>query len=167
MFEWLRGRYGPRAATLDRDDLLEDFTEGSRRVVALTQEEARGLGHNYTGTEHILLALLREDQGIAPSVLKSLGVDADEAKVRVESIVGHDDAEPVGEELPPTPRLRKVLQLARREALHLSQNHVSPEHLLLGLARESEGVASRVLADLGVDRNEVRRRVQRELGIGE
>lgn len=168
MFEWLRGRRPGWAATLFREDLFEGFTEGSRRVVDFAQEEARHLRHNYTGTEHILLGLLRENEGVAATVLRSLGVDLGEVKERIESIVGLGE-EPVHGEVPLTPRSKKLLQLARREALHLDHDYVGTEHLLLGLVRgyegvEYQGVAARILVDQGVAPDEVRRRVQLALG---
>ncbi len=174
MFEWLRGRRAVRTSTLTHENSFEGFTEGARRVLALAQEEARRFGHSYIGTEHVLLGLVREEQGMAGAVLRSLGVEAGEVRRRIESIVGHEEAaaEPVDEELPLTPRLRRMLQTARREALQLDHNYVGTEHLLCGLVRsglvrQPEGVAARVLEDLGVDRNEVLRRVQRELGANE
>ncbi|MDP9480779.1 MAG: hypothetical protein M3R38_34805 [Actinomycetota bacterium] len=169
MFEWLRGRGLGRATPPTTEDPFEGLTEGALRVVAQAREESRRFGHSYVGTEHILLGLLREDVGAAATVLKGSGVDPDEARASVEGIVGQDDGTPGPGEVPFTPRAKGGLRLARQEALRLDQDHVGPEHLLLGLVRDAEegeglGVAARVLEDLGVDRREVRRRVHRELG---
>ena len=172
MFEWLRGRGIGRATTPTGEGLFEDLTEGARRVMALAQEEARHLGHSYTGTEHILLGLLQEDEGTAAVVLEGSGAALDEVRGRVEGIVGQDDGEPLHGDVPFTPRSKEVLRLARREALRLEDDHVGKNHLLVGLVdeaeeRESLGVAARVLVALGVDRHELRWRVRRELGTGE
>ncbi len=166
MFEWLRGRGRGRAATPTYDDPFEGLTEGALRVVALAREESRHLGHSYIGTEHVLLGLLREDEGTAATVLKGSGMDLDGARGSVEGIVGQDDGTPGPGEVPFTPRAKGVLRLARLEALRLDHDHVGAEYLLLGLVRDAEegeglGVAARVLVDLGVDRQEVRQRASK------
>jgi ATP-dependent Clp protease ATP-binding subunit ClpC len=133
--------------------------------VVLAQEEARTFNHNYIGTEHLLLGLLREDEGVAARALSSLNVHLDEVREQVESIVGYGE-EGTGGQAPFTPRSKKVLELALREALQLGHNYIGTEHILLGLVRESEGVAARVLSNLDVDPDKVRREVVRMLGGG-
>src|SRR4051794_35576981 len=145
--------------------MFERFTERARKVVVLAQEEARHFNHNYIGTEHLLLGLLREDEGVAARALSSLNVTLDEVREQVESIVGYGE-EGTGGQAPFTPRSKKVLELALREALQLGHNYIGTEHILLGLVRESEGVAARVLSNLGVDPDKVRREVVRMLGGG-
>ncbi|MDN5696987.1 MAG: NDP-hexose 4-ketoreductase, partial [Rubrobacter sp.] len=145
--------------------MFERFTERARKVVVLAQEEARHFNHNYIGTEHLLLGLLREDEGVAARALTSLGVSLDEVREQVESIVGYGE-EGSGGQAPFTPRSKKVLELALREALQLGHNYIGTEHILLGLVRESEGVAARVLSNLDVDPDKVRREVVRMLGGG-
>src|ERR671932_104028 len=145
--------------------MFERFTERARKVVVLAQEEARHFNHNYIGTEHLLLGLLREDEGVAARALASLNVTLDEVREQVESIVGYGE-EGTGAQAPFTPRSKKVLELALREALQLGHNYIGTEHILLGLVRESEGVAARVLSNLGVDPDKVRREVVRMLGGG-
>src|ERR671933_781121 len=145
--------------------MFERFTERARKVVVLAQEEARHFNHNYIGTEHLLLGLLREDEGVAARALSSLNVTLDEVREQVESIVGYGE-EGTGAQAPFTPRSKKVLELALREALQLGHNYIGTEHILLGLVRESEGVAARVLSNLGVDPDKVRREVVRMLGGG-
>ena len=145
--------------------MFERFTERARKVVVLAQEEARHFNHNYIGTEHLLLGLLREDEGVAARALGSLNVTLDEVREQVESIVGYGE-EGTGGQAPFTPRSKKVLELALREALQLGHNYIGTEHILLGLVRESEGVAARVLSNLGVDPDKVRREVVRMLGGG-
>ena len=145
---------------------FEEFTERARSVVILAQEEARRFDHNYVGTEHLLLGLIREESGLAARVLRRLGVQLDEAREQVESVVGYGEGG-FGPHLPFTPRTNKVLQLALREAMQLGHSYVGTEHVLLGLVRESEGVAARVLSNLDVDRDAVRREFVRELpGVG-
>ena len=129
--------------------MFERFTERARKVVVLAQEEARHFNHNYIGTEHLLLGLLREDEGVAARALTSLNVTLDEVREQVESIVGYGE-EGTGGQAPFTPRSKKVLELALREALQLGHNYIGTEHILLGLVRESEGVAARVLSNLDV-----------------
>jgi ATP-dependent Clp protease ATP-binding subunit ClpC len=143
--------------------MFERFTERARQVVVLAQEEARALKHNYIGTEHLLLGLLREEEGIAARVLESLEVTVEEVRAQVANIVGEGDEVP-GAQIPFTPRAKNVLELALREALSLGHNHVGTEHVLLGLVREGEGVAARILLDLGVTAEAVRDAVIRQLG---
>jgi ATP-dependent Clp protease ATP-binding subunit ClpC len=143
--------------------VFERFTERARQVVVLAQDEARLLKHNYIGTEHILLGLLRQEDGIEAAALESLGVRIEDVRDQVARIVGQGD-EVAGGQLPFTPRSKRVLELALREAIALSHKHVGPEHILLGLARENEGVASRILLDQGADSEKVRQEVIRRLG---
>jgi len=145
--------------------MFERFTERARKVVVLAQEEARHFNHNYIGTEHLLLGLLREDEGVAARALASLNVTLDEVREQVESIVGYGE-EGTGGQAPFTPRSKKVLELALREALQLGHNYIGTEHILLGLVRESEGVAARVLSNLDVDPDRIRRQVVQQLGGG-
>jgi dihydroneopterin aldolase len=142
--------------------MFERFTHRAREAVVLAQEEAGRLRHNYIGTEHLLLGLLREDEGVAARALASLGVALEEARERVESIVGYGEEGP-GPQAPFTPRSKNVLELALREALQLGHNYIGTEHILLGLVMESEGVAVRVLSDLGVSPDEVRGELVRML----
>ncbi|MBA3364639.1 MAG: UvrB/UvrC motif-containing protein, partial [Actinobacteria bacterium] len=134
---------------------FERFTERARQVVVLAQDEARALKHNYIGTEHILLGLLREEEGLAASVLESLDITVEEVRAQVARIVGQGDEVTTGQ-IPFTPRAKKVLELALREALSLGHNYIGTEHILLGLAREGEGVANRILLDVGVASSEAR-----------
>ena len=124
-------------------------------MVVLAQEEARGLRHNYIGTEHLLLGLLREEEGIAARVLESLDVTLDEVRAQVARYVGAGD-ELIAGQIPFTPRSKKVLEMSLREALSLGHNWIGTEHVLLGLARENEGVAARILLDLDADAEKVR-----------
>jgi hypothetical protein len=135
--------------------MFERFSDRARRVVVLAQEEARILNHNYIGTEHILLGLLAENEGIAAQVLHSLDVDLEEARTQVREIIGHGATAPSGH-VPFTPRAKMVLELSLREALQLGHNYIGTEHILLGLVREGEGVAARVLETLGADLGRVR-----------
>jgi len=147
--------------------VFERFTERARQVVVLAQDEARALAHNYIGTEHVLLGLLREEEGIAARVLESLGVTIEDVRSQVGRIVGQGDEVATGQ-IPFTPRAKKVLELAQREALSLGHNYIGTEHVLLGLARENQGVASRILLDLGSDSERIRNEVTRMLsGSGE
>jgi dihydroneopterin aldolase len=143
--------------------MFERFTERARKVVVLAQEEARRFGHGYIGTEHLLLGLLREDEGVAARALASLNVTLDEVREQVESIVGYGE-EGTGAQAPFTPRSKKVLELALREALQLGHNYIGTEHILLGLARENEGVASQMLSGMGVEADGIREQVIRLLG---
>jgi ATP-dependent Clp protease ATP-binding subunit ClpC len=143
--------------------VFERFTERARQVVVLAQEEARALRHNYIGTEHLLLGLLREEEGIAARVLESLEVTIEDVRAQVARIVGQGDELTVGQ-IPFTPRAKRVLELALREALSLGHNWIGTEHVLLGLAREDDGVAKQILLDFGVDADRIRNEVIRMLG---
>jgi ATP-dependent Clp protease ATP-binding subunit ClpC len=143
--------------------LFERFTERAREVIVLAQDEARALKHNYIGTEHILLGLLREEEGLAARVLASLGVTLAEVRAQVERIIGQGD-EPTTSQIPFTPRAKKVLEFALREAQALGHNHIGTEHVLLGIARENEGVAARILLDFDIDADRIRAEVIRTLG---
>ncbi|MGB9136054.1 MAG: ATP-dependent Clp protease ATP-binding subunit [Pseudonocardiaceae bacterium] len=134
------------------------FTDRARRVVVLAQEEARMLNHDYIGTEHILLGLIHEGQGVAAKVLESLGIALEGVRQQVEEIIGQGQQAPSGH-IPFTPRAKKVLELSLREALQLGHNYIGTEHILLGLIREGEGVAAQVLVKLGADLNRVRQQV--------
>lgn len=138
--------------------MFERFTDRARRVVVLAQEEAKMLNHNYIGTEHILLGLIHEGEGVAAKALESLGVSLDAVRERVQDIIGQGQQQPTGH-IPFTPRAKKVLELSLREALQLGHNYIGTEHILLGLIREGEGVAAQVLVQLGADLNKVRQQV--------
>jgi hypothetical protein len=138
--------------------VFERFTDRARRVVVLAQEESRLLNHNYIGTEHILLGLIHEGEGIAAQALESLNISLADVRGEVERIIGHGGSAPSGH-IPFTPRAKKVLELSLREALQLGHNYIGTEHVLLGLIREGEGVAAQVLGDLGADLATVRQRV--------
>ncbi len=138
--------------------MFERFTDRARRVVVLAQEEARVLNHNYIGTEHILLGLLREDEGVAAQALKALEISLETVRQQVEQIIGQGQQAPSGH-IPFTPRAKKVLELSLREALQLGHNYIGTEHILLGLIHEGHGVAAQVLARLGADLNRVRQQV--------
>ena len=135
--------------------MFERFTDRARRVVVLAQEEARMLNHNYIGTEHILLGLIHEGEGVAAKALESLGISLDAVRQQVEEIIGQGQQAPSGH-IPFTPRAKKVLELTRREAEQLGHNYIGTEHILLGLIREGDGVAAQVLVKLGADLNRVR-----------
>jgi ATP-dependent Clp protease ATP-binding subunit ClpC len=139
-------------------EVFERFTDRARRTVVFAQEEARLLNHNYIGTEHILLGLLREEEGVAAKALTTLGVSLEAVRRDVGEIVGRGSEVPRGH-IPFTPRAKKVLELSLREALQLGHNYIGTEHILLGLIREGEGVAARVLQKLGADLNRVRQTV--------
>jgi ATP-dependent Clp protease ATP-binding subunit ClpC len=143
--------------------LFERFTERARQVVVYAQGEARSLKHDYIGTEHLLLGLLREEEGIAARVLEGFNVTYDGVRAQVERIVGQGDELASGQ-IPFTPRAKKVLELALREAMALQSSFIGTEHLLLGIARENRGVASRVLLDFDVDAEKIRTAVIRMLG---
>jgi ATP-dependent Clp protease ATP-binding subunit ClpA len=148
-------------ATVQRGVLIEvfeRFTDRARRVVVLAQEEARMLNHNYIGTEHLLLGLVHEGEGVAAKVLESLGISLRAVRQQVEEIIGQGQQAPGGH-IPFTPRAKKVIELAQREANDLGHNYVGTEHLLLGLVREGEGVAAQVLVKLGADLAGVRQQV--------
>ena len=138
--------------------MFERFTDRARRVVVLAQEEARMLNHNYIGTEHILLGLIHEGEGVAAKALESLGISLEAVRQQVEEIIGQGQQAPSGH-IPFTPRAKKVLELSLREALQLGHNYIGTEHILLGLIREGEGVAAQVLVRLGADLNRVRQQV--------
>ncbi len=138
--------------------MFERFTDRARRVVVLAQEEARMLNHNYIGTEHILLGLIHEGEGVAAKGLESLGISLEGVRAQVEEIIGQGQQAPSGH-IPFTPRAKKVLELSLREALQLGHNYIGTEHILLGLIREGEGVAAQVLVKLGADLNKVRQQV--------
>ena len=138
--------------------MFERFTDRARRVVVLAQEEARMLNHNYIGTEHILLGLIHEGEGVAAKALESLGISLDAVRQQAEDIIGKGQQAPSGH-IPFTPRAKKVLELSLREALQLGHNYIGTEHILLGLIREGEGVAAQVLIKLGADLNRVRQQV--------
>src|ERR1700730_13860067 len=142
--------------------MFERFTERARRVVVLAQEEARMLNHNYIGTEHILLGLIREGQGVAGRALESLGISLEAVRQQVEQIIGRGQQAPSGH-IPFTPRAKKVLELSLREAQQLGHNYIGTEHILLGLLREGSGVAAQVLVKLGADLNRARQQVVRLL----
>ncbi|GAA1234585.1 ATP-dependent Clp protease ATP-binding subunit [Janibacter melonis] len=138
--------------------MFERFTDRARRVVVLAQEEARLLNHNYIGTEHILLGLIHEGEGVASKALESLGISLEQVREQVQDIIGPGQQAPSGH-IPFTPRAKKVLELSLREALQLGHNYIGTEHILLGLIREGEGVAAQVLVKLGADLGRVRQTV--------
>ena len=138
--------------------MFERFTDRARRVVVLAQEEARLLNHNYIGTEHILLGLIHEGEGVAAKALESLGISLEAVRSQVEELIGQGGSSPSGH-IPFTPRAKKVLELSLREALQLGHNYIGTEHILLGLIREGEGVAAQVLVKLGADLSRVRQQV--------
>src|SRR4026207_1630594 len=140
--------------------MFERFTERARQVVVLAQEEARTLKHNYIGTEHILLGLLREEEGLAARVLESLDITVERVRAQVVRIVGSGEEVTSGQ-IPFTPRAKKGPELALREALSLGHNYIGTEHILLGLVRENEGVAARILLDFDADSEKVRTEVIR------
>ena len=143
--------------------MFERFTEKAIKVIMLAQEEARRLGHNFVGTEQVLLGLIGEGTGVAAKTLKSMGVNLKDARVEVEKIIGRGSGF-VAVEIPFTPRAKRVLELSWDEARQLGHNYIGTEHLLLGLIREGEGVAARVLENLGVDLNKIRTNVVKMLG---
>jgi ATP-dependent Clp protease ATP-binding subunit ClpA len=145
--------------------VFERFTDRARRVVVLAQEEARTLSHDYIGTEHILLGLLHEGEGVAGQALASLDIGLDNTRAFVEREVGQGAKAPGGH-IPFTPRAKKVLELSLREALQLRHNYIGTEHILLGVIREGEGLAARALVNGGVDLAELRQRVLDQLGRG-
>jgi hypothetical protein len=142
--------------------LFSRFTGRARHAVVLAQEQARELKHSYVGTEHLLLGLLRESEGLAAQVLAALGVREDEARAQLLRIVGEGE-HAVGGQIPFTPRAKKVMELALREALALGHNYIGTEHLLLGLGREGEGVAAQILLAFGADAEKVRAEIERQL----
>jgi len=142
--------------------MFERFTDQARRVVVVAQEESRKLGHDYIGTEHLLLGILGAGESVAVQALASLGVSLEAARQQVEDIVGRGSHEVSGH-IPFTPRAKKVLELSLREAIQLGHNYIGTEHILLGLIREGEGVAAQVLTRLGADLNRTRQQVIRLL----
>jgi ATP-dependent Clp protease ATP-binding subunit ClpC len=135
--------------------MFERFTERARQVVVLAQDEARVLRHNYIGTEHLLLGLLREEEGLAARVLGELGVELEAVRAQVVRVVGEGDEIATGQ-IPFTPRAKKVLELSLRESRALGHQYIGTEHILLGLVRENDGVAARLLLELGVDADTIR-----------
>ena len=138
--------------------MFERFTDRARRVVVLAQEEARMLNHSYIGTEHILLGLIHEGEGVAAKALESMDISLGAVREKVQEDIGQGQQNPPGH-IPFTPRAKKVLELSLREALQLGHNYIGTEHILLGLIREGEGVAAQVLVQLGADLNRVRQTV--------
>jgi ATP-dependent Clp protease ATP-binding subunit ClpC len=138
--------------------MFERFTERARRVVVLAQDEARMLSHTYIGTEHILLGLIHEGNGVAARTLESLGISLAVVRQQVEEIIGRGQQQPSGH-IPFTPRAKKVLELSLREALQLGHTYIGTEHILLGLIHEGDGVAAQVLVGLGVDLDRARQQV--------
>jgi ATP-dependent Clp protease ATP-binding subunit ClpC len=138
--------------------MFERFTDRARRVVVLAQEEARVLNHDYIGTEHILLGLLHEGEGVAAKALEALGISLEAVRQRVEEIIGKGKDAPSGH-IPFTPRAKKVLELSLRESQQLGHNYIGTEHILLGLIREGQGVAAQVLTSLGADMDRSRQQV--------
>ena len=143
--------------------MFERFTERGRQVIVLAQDEARALRHNYIGTEHLLLGLLREEEGIAARVLESLCIGLDDVRAQVARIVGEGEDVTSGQ-IPFTPRAKKVLELSLKEGLSMGHNYIGTEHILLGLAREGEGVAARVLLDFDADAEKIRNAVLSLIG---
>jgi len=155
----LISQYSPSIDLLSKGDhMFERFTDRARRVVVLAQEEARLLNHSYIGTEHILLGLIHEGEGVAAKALESLGISLEAVRNQVEEMIGQGGSSPSGH-IPFTPRAKKVLELSLREALQLGHNYIGTEHILLGLIREGEGVAAQVLVKLGADLSRVRQQV--------
>jgi ATP-dependent Clp protease ATP-binding subunit ClpC len=138
--------------------MFERFTDRARRVVVLAQEESRLFNHDYIGTEHILLGLIHEGEGVAATALESLGISLDSVRSEVEEMIGHGKS-PARGHIPFTPRAKKVLELSLREALQLGHTYIGTEHILLGLIREGQGVAAQVLQKLGADLDRVRQQV--------
>ena len=142
--------------------MFDRFTDRSRRVVVLAQEEARMLNHDTIGTEHLLLGLIHEGEGVAARALESLGISLEAVRQEVEAVIGRGEETPSGR-MPFTARAKKVLELSLREAIQLGHNYIGTEHILLGLLREGDGVAAQVLVKLGADLNRVRQQVIRLL----
>jgi Clp amino terminal domain, pathogenicity island component/UvrB/uvrC motif len=139
--------------------MFERFTDRARRVTVLAQEEARMHNHNYIGTEHLLLALIHEGNGVAVKALEALGIPLEAVRQQVEEIIGRGRQAPLGGHISFTPRAKKVLQNSLREAMQLGHNYIGTEHILLGLIREGEGVAAQVLLRLGANLDSVRQQV--------
>ena len=138
--------------------MFERFTDRARRVVVLAQDEARALNHDYIGTEHLLLGLIQEGEGVAAKALTKLQISLEDVRSRVEEVVGQGQQAPSGH-IPFTPRAKKTLELSLRESLQLGHDYIGTEHILLGLLREGDGVAAKVLVGMGADLNRVRREV--------
>ncbi|MCX6513430.1 MAG: NDP-hexose 4-ketoreductase, partial [Actinobacteria bacterium] len=145
--------------------MFERFTDRARRVVVLAQEEARLLNHSYIGTEHILLGLIHEGEGVAAKALESLNISLEAVRAQVEEIIGQGGSSPSGH-IPFTPRAKKVLELSLREALQLGHNYIGTEHILLGLIHEGEGVAAKALESLNISLEAVRAQVEEIIGQG-
>jgi ATP-dependent Clp protease ATP-binding subunit ClpC len=143
--------------------MFKRFDDAARRVVIIANDEARKLNHHYIGTEHILLGLRGESEGVAARALESLGISLEGVRQQVVEIVGQGEEAPGGH-IPFTPRAKKVLELSLPEALQLGHNYIGTEHILLGLIREGEGIAARILAKMGADADRVRERVLGSLG---
>ncbi len=139
--------------------MFERFTDRARRVVVLAQEEARMLNHDYIGTEHLLLGLIHEGEGVAATALTELGISLEAVRQQVEEIIGKGKRASTRGHIPFTPRAKKTLELSLRESMQLGHNHIGTEHILLGLLREGEGVAAQVLQRLGADFDRVRQQV--------
>ncbi|MEI8176220.1 MAG: Clp protease N-terminal domain-containing protein, partial [Candidatus Omnitrophota bacterium] len=144
--------------------MFNRFTERARKVILLAKEEAKRFNHDYIGTEHILLGLIREGEGVAAAVLENLGLDSEKIRVEVEKLVRSGPSTVISGDIPFTPKAKKVIELAMDEARNLGHNYIGTEHLLLGLIREGEGVASQVLVNLGLDLGKVREEVMQLLG---
>ncbi|MDO8525979.1 MAG: Clp protease N-terminal domain-containing protein, partial [Candidatus Omnitrophota bacterium] len=144
--------------------MFNRFTERARKVILLAKEEAKRFNHDYIGTEHILLGLVREGEGVAAAVLASFGLSPDKIRLEVEKLVQPGPTTVVSGDLPFTPKAKKVIELAMEEARSLGHNYIGTEHLLLGLIREGEGVASQVLINLGLELEKVREEVMNLLG---
>jgi ATP-dependent Clp protease ATP-binding subunit ClpC len=144
--------------------VFERFTERAYQALVLAQDEARLLKHGYVGTEHVLLGLLRAEEGLAARVLRTLGIGLEDVRARVARVVGTGSETPSGQ-IPLTPRAKKAIELSLREAKALGHDYVGAEHLLLGLAREHEGVAMEILVDIGADEERIRAEVGRMLGV--
>jgi len=161
----LQGKHTTPLDLVKRDrDRFDKFTEQARRVLHLSQEEARRFQHNYVGTEHLLLALIREDEGVAAQVLHNMGIELKQVREAVESIVGRGGRVVPGGEIGLTPRAKKVIELAVDEARRLDLHYIGTEHLLLGLIREGEGIAAGVLESQGVKLDQARAEVIRAIG---
>jgi ATP-dependent Clp protease ATP-binding subunit ClpC len=143
--------------------VFEKFTERARQVVVMAQDEARALNHNYIGTEHLLLGLLRIEEGVAARALASLRIELEAARGQVARLIGHGEEVPTGQ-IPFTPRAKKVLELSLREAVGLGHNHIGTEHILLGIVRENEGVAAQILVEFDADAEKVREAVASAIG---
>ena len=146
--------------------MFNRFTERARKVIILAKEEAKRFNHDYIGTEHILLGLIREGEGVASAVLQNMGLSLDKIRLEIEKLVQAGPATVVSGDIPFTPRAKRVVELSMEEARGLGHNYIGTEHLLLGLLREGEGVAAQVLLSLGLDLDKVRNEVLELLGQG-